>query len=386
MQQFIPCVEKQLPAHQIVAAAQEAIQQNPANRPRRLGVIEALASWGQNAEILTPYRLAVMTTKYWGAKGVNLSVSFMDGGAADLKARILSHMNAWGAYCNAKFSLTNGVGQVRITRGGGGYWSYLGVDILSIPQNQPTMNLQGFSMNTPESEYHRVVRHETGHTLGFPHEHMRQELVARLDVNKTIEYFAQNQGWSPQVTREQVLTPLSQASIRGTPNADQDSIMCYQLPGSITIDGEPIRGGVDIDPSDQSFSATLYPLAITPPNPPEPPVKPIVIPGFLKDLVDQIFDQLIASSSGFSKWGLQLAKMLFDRWASQNAATAMQQVGNVSQLQEIIDGLFDKWIASTTSEFGKQLLSVAKMLIDQLLATAPQNAACQLSWIGPKAA
>jgi hypothetical protein len=43
------------------------------------------------------------------------------------------------------------------------------------------MNLEGFTMKTPDSEFHRVVRHETGHTLGFPHEHMRAELVKRID-------------------------------------------------------------------------------------------------------------------------------------------------------------------------------------------------------------
>ena len=60
----------------------------------------------------------------------------------------------------------------RISRGSEGYWSYLGTDIRLIPRNRPTMNLQGFTMNTSESEYKRVVRHETGHTLGFPHEHI----------------------------------------------------------------------------------------------------------------------------------------------------------------------------------------------------------------------
>jgi len=55
-----------------------------------------------------------------------------------------------------------------------GYWSYLGTDILHIPKNRPTMCLENFSMDTLESEYKRVVRHETGHTLGFPHEHMRR--------------------------------------------------------------------------------------------------------------------------------------------------------------------------------------------------------------------
>jgi hypothetical protein len=35
--------------------------------------------------------------------------------------------------------------------------------------------------------------------------------------------------------------------------------MCYQLPGSITKDGKPINGGVDINQSDQAFMNKLYP-------------------------------------------------------------------------------------------------------------------------------
>jgi hypothetical protein len=46
--------------------------------------------------------------------------------------------------------------------------------------NEPTMTLEAFTMNMPESEFHRVVRHETGHTMGFPHEHMRRELVDKI--------------------------------------------------------------------------------------------------------------------------------------------------------------------------------------------------------------
>ena len=34
-----------------------------------------------------------------------------------------------------------------------------------------------------------MVRHEAGHTLGFPHEHMRKALVAMIDERKAIEYF-----------------------------------------------------------------------------------------------------------------------------------------------------------------------------------------------------
>jgi hypothetical protein len=103
-----------------------------------------------------------------------------------------------------------------------------------------------------------VVRHETGHTLGFPHEHMRQELVARIDPNKAYEYFLRTQGWTHDVVDAQVLTALDQKDIMGTP-PDQTSIMCYQLPGSITVDGKPILGGLDINSTDAAFAARIYP-------------------------------------------------------------------------------------------------------------------------------
>ena len=120
------------------------------------------------------------------------------------------------------------------------------------------MNLQGFTMSTDEKEYRRVVRHEAGHTLGFPHEHMRQVLVDRIDPQKAYEYFKRTQGWSKEMVDQQVLTPLDPTKIIGT-EADRDSIMCYQLPGTITKDGKPIRGGLDINPLDADFTATIYP-------------------------------------------------------------------------------------------------------------------------------
>lgn len=140
-------------------------------------------------------------------------------------------------------------------------YSYLGTDILLIPQNRQTMNLQGFTMSVSESEFRRVVRHETGHTLGFPHEHMRKALIARVDPQKAYEYFWRTQGWSKEMVDQQVLTPLEDFSIIGT-EPDQDSIMCYQLPGEITYDGKPIIGGTDINATDYKFAGTIYPKVL----------------------------------------------------------------------------------------------------------------------------
>jgi hypothetical protein len=171
-------------------------------------------------------------------------------------------MNAWAKTANVRFVQTKAEPQVRIARGDGqtgGYWSYLGTDILNIAAGGPTMNLQAFSEQTPDSEFHRVVRHETGHTLGFPHEHMRGDLVDLIDPAKAIAYFGATQGWSADEVRQQVLTPIEDSSLWGTPHGDPDSIMCYQIPGSITKNGEPIAGGLDIDPSDYAFAAQVYP-------------------------------------------------------------------------------------------------------------------------------
>ena len=132
------------------------------------------------------------------------------------------------------------------------------------------MNLE-LSARDSDEEFQRVVDHEFGHTIGCPHEHMRPELVARIDVRKAERYFKQTQGWDARTVREQVLTPLSEKSLFGTEHSDQDSIMCYMLPGEITTDGKPIRGGNRINANDAAFIGTIYPK----PGPTLPPVVPL---------------------------------------------------------------------------------------------------------------
>jgi len=262
MSDLIVCSPKRLPREKLISAAKKAVEINPLNH----AAVERLAML-MPGFTPTPERIAAVTTKYWGNKGVHLTVGFMDNPPAALKKRILSHMNAWNKTANVQLVETKTSPQVRIAREGGangGYWSYVGTDVLSIPSNEQTMNLEAFSMDTPDSEFFRVVRHETGHTMGFPHEHMRKQLVDKIDVDKAMAFFKRTQGWTAAEVRAQVLTPLEDSSLLGTPNADPKSIMCYQLPGAITKDGKPIPGGLDIDASDFAFVGTLYPKAKKP--------------------------------------------------------------------------------------------------------------------------
>src|SRR5581483_4773556 len=155
---FIGCTLKQLPEHLWENAAKVAAEINPANLPAALGF--AL----QTGLVLTSQHIAVLSTKWRGSGGVNLTVSFpFDNPAADLRAKILSFMNLWGTRANVKFVETKGQGQIRIARTPGhGHYSYLGPDNLSIPANQPTMNFDSFTSRTPDSEFARVVCHEAG--------------------------------------------------------------------------------------------------------------------------------------------------------------------------------------------------------------------------------
>jgi len=250
------CTPKTLPRRLLVKAADTATRINPVNAP----MFGAHAAMAEGFQVSDPLQIAVLTTKYWGPTPRRLTVSFMEPTPADLRARIVSHMNAWTRTACISFVETGGTGDVRISRGPGGYYSYLGTDILHIPRNRQTMNLEGFTMNTPESEYKRVVRHETGHTLGFPHEHMRKTLIARIDPAKAYQWFLDTYGWDKATVDAQVLTPLNERSLMATP-ADQTSIMCYQLPGLITKDGKPIIGGVDINSTDYTFAGKIYPRA-----------------------------------------------------------------------------------------------------------------------------
>lgn len=253
-----PCFIKLLPQEKWVAAANKAIEINPLNRPAIHQFRQAFPDMDMPVE-----HLAAITTKYWGSSGVVLTVGFLDNPEDQLKTRILSHMNAWSAYANVKFIEATKNPQVRISRtAGDGYWSYLGTDIQHVAANEPTMNLDSFSMYTSESEFKRVIRHETGHTLGFPHEHMREEIVDEIDREAAITYFMRTQQWSRQEVIDQVLTPIDNSILMGTANADPTSIMCYWLPAGIMKNRIAVPGGNDIDNQDAMFVATVYPKNI----------------------------------------------------------------------------------------------------------------------------
>jgi hypothetical protein len=134
------CLLKSLPEAMLVAAAEHAVEVNPVNAPMLPQQMLASVHLPE-----APQFLALLTTKYWGPRPRTLSVQFLDTPNATLRKKLLSYMNAWSKSGCIKFAATTGRGDVRLTRDGSGYWSYMGTDILLVPRNQPTMCLQSFT-------------------------------------------------------------------------------------------------------------------------------------------------------------------------------------------------------------------------------------------------
>lgn len=230
-----------------VEAARLAVAYNPRNAPRWAGSVPPTAA-----------RLAAVTGKYWGGNA-DLSVRFLDNPTAACRGLILSHMNAWGDQgAQIRFRETTAEGLIRITRDATGYWSVIGTDALGVQAGHATMNLGGWTEFMVDAECRRVIRHEAGHAIGMYHEQLRPEIIARLKFEETITWYMNTQGWTRDEVIANVLTPFPPEFSVGGP-ADVNSVMCYAIPGFLTVDGMAIPGGRDIDQLDYDLTRQLFP-------------------------------------------------------------------------------------------------------------------------------
>lgn len=245
---FAACVPRVVPASMLEKVSRAAIEKNSANDQWTL---TAGSPDGDVAPAIT-----LRPSFYWGSNERKLGVTFLDNLSQGLRTKILSHMNAWK--CGIKFGESRD-GVVRITTGDPrGHWSWIGTQILNVRPGSPTMSLKGFNENTPDSEFFRVVRHETGHTLGFDHEQLLPDFVRRINPAAAYDFYRRTQGWDKPTVDRNVLTPISESDSLHT-SPDQLSVMCYQIPGSITFDGRSILGGTDINDKDRTFAQAIYP-------------------------------------------------------------------------------------------------------------------------------
>jgi hypothetical protein len=142
--------------------------------------------------------------------------------------------------------------QVRIAIGRFGYLAQVGNNAKGIAPGQPTVQLyQGLER--------KKVMHEFGHVLGLRHEHQHPSRRQALKEQAVIDYFHQHEGWTPAVTYDAILKTWGEDHrCIGHPDFTYDSIMSYDIPGRLTVDGRPVKMARRISPNDFKCLIGLY--------------------------------------------------------------------------------------------------------------------------------
>ncbi|WP_254865167.1 Tolloid-like protein 1 [Bacillus cereus] len=204
--------------------------------------------------------MALVIEKKW-RNGRTLRVRFLDGDPA-VHEKVKSYANEWIRYANLKFAFGNDPdAEIRISFRDpqGGFWSYLGTDCLTIPQDMPTMHLQGFNSNTSETFLSQVVLHQFGHALGLGDEHHNPENTIPWDKEAVYRYYIEELGWSKANVDSNVLAKLDPRGTAHTPH-DPKSIMQFPVPNELTIGDYEIGFNTTLSEVDKRFIGQMYPF------------------------------------------------------------------------------------------------------------------------------
>ncbi|MCU5132288.1 M12 family metallopeptidase [Bacillus cereus] len=244
------CVQRKLPDDQLIEAARLAIQENPANAPDTDEV---------SGDSIDSFEMALIIGKKW-ENGRTLRVRFLDGDPV-VHEKIKRYANEWSRYANLKFAFGNDPdAEIRISlQAGGGFWSYIGTDNLSVPKKETTMCLQGFNSNTTETEISRVVLHEFGHCIGVSHEQSNPAANIPWDREAVYRYFQVIMNWSPEMVDQNVFAKLDPRGVAFTPH-DPKSIMQFPVPNELTIGDYEIGWNTTLSETDKRFIGQMYPF------------------------------------------------------------------------------------------------------------------------------
>lgn len=249
------CIDRILPLHHQIKAAESAVRENPANQAK---VPKNVTMSPESA-----LGMAILRKKLWQSGRV-LNVKFLDGDATQRK-KVEDRAHQWEQYANIKFKFgAAATAEIRISFTQEGSWSAVGTDCLVqeyFKPDEPTMNYGWLTDDTEDEEYDRVVLHEFGHALGAVHEHQNPVAGIKWDKPAVYRYFGgPPNNWSKDDVDHNLFERYSK-TITNFTKFDPNSIMLYAFPAELTLDHKGTHSNAQLSALDKKFMAINYPKA-----------------------------------------------------------------------------------------------------------------------------
>jgi hypothetical protein len=246
------CIDRILPVHHQIKAADAAVRENPGNQAR---VSRALSMAPQGA-----LGIALLRKNLW-QNGRVLNVRFLDGDATQRK-KVEARAHQWEQYANITFKFGAARAEIRISFTQDGSWSGVGTDCLVedyFKPDEPTMNFGWLTADTDDEEYDRVVLHEFGHALGAIHEHQNPAAGIKWNKPAVYRYFGgPPNNWSKEDVDHNLFDRYSKTQTNFTA-FDRKSIMLYAFPAELTLDGRGTQSNSRLSAKDKGFMLKNYP-------------------------------------------------------------------------------------------------------------------------------
>lgn len=197
--------------------------------------------------------MALVRAEVW-APGATLRIAFRFGTRAQRKA-VMVAAETWMQVANVRVvQVESGPAELRCSFDAGGSWSYVGREALSIPADQPTLNM-GWT-DDPGRDLH-----ELGHALGCIHEHQWGAIPWNAAMCYAY-YGSPPNNWSRAEVDQQVLDREPTAGLATTPQWDRSSIMEYPIPAELVSDPAFACGwNQALSPADIAMIGRMYPKA-----------------------------------------------------------------------------------------------------------------------------
>ena len=219
-----------------------------------------------------PYRAIMQRTKLW-AKNSKIKYGFVSDGDGNLVSFIREAFKDWmelTCLTIEEEKANPDAADIRISFiADRGHYSNIGTDSklqeasLNSSGRFESMNLDPTGLDN--LNYMRgVAKHETGHSIGFAHEHQNPDHPIIWDEDLVRTEFAQSQGWDNQKIFENILEKLSDTNQYVFTPRDGKSIMHYSFPPELIRNANgadvptPENPNVVLSPVDKDFARKQY--------------------------------------------------------------------------------------------------------------------------------